>query len=163
MIRGHTGTNLFSGDGFDVIPQKLANKPGTPSRGGEVEGTEHVIVHFPRDDTRALWNHFIECIRSCNPETLCPAEIGCAAIATVNMGVRSCREGKALCFDQETGTASEADASWANRWERMGRERAEPHQVLGWTAGTTGSLLEPPDYQALEGDWDGDKDPAGTS
>ena len=61
------------------------------------------------DDTRALWNHFIECVRSRNPETLCPAETGYAAIATVNLGVQSYREGKAFFFDKATGKVSEAD------------------------------------------------------
>ena len=50
-----------------------------------------------------LWDHFLECVRSRNPETLCPADLGYAAITTVNLGVRSYREGKAFYFDKETG------------------------------------------------------------
>jgi hypothetical protein len=42
----------------------------------------------------------------------------------------------------------------------MSQERAKPHQIIGWRAGTTGSLLEPPDYQKLEGDWVDGRDPA---
>ncbi len=159
VIRGHTGTIKFTGDGFDLLPQKLANKPGTPNS-KQAEAAEHISAPQPELDTLALWDHFLECIRSRNPETLCPAETGYAAIATVNMGVQSYREGKALYFDKETGKVSEADESWAKRWEKMSQERAKPNQVMGWHAGTTGSLLTPPDYQKLEGDWVDGKDPA---
>ncbi len=158
VIRGHTGTIKFSGDGFDILPQKLANKPGTPNK--EVSSaSEHVAANPPRDDTRALWDHYIECVRSRNPETLCPADLGYAAIATVNMGVQSYREGKALFFDKATGAVTEADPSWAARWEERSELRGKPNQVMGWHAGETGSLLDPPDYQKLEGDWIDGKDP----
>src|ERR671930_344208 len=53
---------------------------------GEVirgQGGEKFTPEQPRDDTRALWDHYIGCIRSENPETLCPASLGYAAIATV--------------------------------------------------------------------------------
>ena len=53
-------------------------------------------------------------MRSRNPETLCPADLGYAAITTVNMGVKSYREGKAFYFDKETGQVVEADGSWAS-------------------------------------------------
>ncbi len=159
VIRGHTATIKFAGDGFDILPQKLSNKPGTPNS-KQADAAEHISAPQPDLDTLALWEHFLECIRSRNPETLCPAETGYAAIATVNMGVQSYREGKALYFDKETGKVSEADESWAKRWEKMSKERAKPNQVMGWHAGTTGSLLDPPDYQKLEGDWVDGRDPA---
>jgi hypothetical protein len=78
----------------------------------------------------------------------------------VNLGVQSYREGKAFFFDKQTGKVSQADESWAKKWERVGKERGKPAQVMGWHAGTTGSLLEPPSYQKLEGDWVDGKDPA---
>jgi hypothetical protein len=31
---------------------------------------------------------------------------------------------------------------------------------MGWNAGLKGSVLNPPDYQKLEGPWTDDKDPA---
>jgi hypothetical protein len=114
----------------------------------------------PRNDTRALWDHFMECVRSRNQETLCPAETGYAAIVTVNLGVQSYREGKAYFFDRETGKVSQADESWARKWERRSKERGKPSQVMGWHAGTEGSLLQAPDYQKLEGDWVDGRDPA---
>lgn len=159
VIRGHTATIKFTGDGFDILPQKLSNRPGTPNS-KQAAAAEHISAPQPELDTLALWENFLECIRSRNPETLCPAETGYAAIATVNMGVQSYREGKALYFDKETGKVSEADESWAKRWEKMSQARAKPNQVMGWHAGTTGSLLDPPAYQKLEGDWVDGKDPA---
>ena len=160
VIHGHTASIKFGGDGFEVKQEKLSNKPAVPTQGSTDKETVQVNVDVPRDDTRALWNHFVECIRSRNPETMCTAETGYAAIATVNMGVQSYREGKALYFDKETGKVHEADSQWALAWEKRSKERGKPNQVIGWTAGTTGSLLEPPDYQKLEGDWVGGKDPA---
>ena len=114
----------------------------------------------PREDTYALWEHFLECLRSRNPETLCPAELGYAAITTVNLGVKSYREGKAYYFDKETGKVSDADENWAKRWEEVSHKRGKPTQVIGWKAGDEGSLLHLPDYQKLEGDWVDGKDPA---
>jgi predicted dehydrogenase len=160
VIHGHTASIRFTRDGFDIKQERLSNKPAPPGANQSDADLVHVKAETPRDDTRALWNHFIECIRSRNPETLCPAELGYAAIATVNMGVQSYREGKALFFDKATGKVSEADESWSRGWEKMSKERARPRQVIGWHAGTTGSLLEPPDYQKLEGDWIEGRDPA---
>jgi len=42
----------------------------------------------------------------------------------------------------------------------MSKERAKPKQVIGWHADDEGSLLHPPEYQKLEGDWIDGKDPA---
>ena len=55
----------------------------------------------------------------------------------------------------------EADATWAAAWEKRSKERGKPNQIIGWTGGEKGSLLEPPAYQKLEGPWIGGKDPAG--
>ncbi|GIW87523.1 MAG: oxidoreductase [Isosphaeraceae bacterium] len=163
IIRGHTGTILFGGnpnDGFRVVPQRIEGRPAPPgaNRG---EGGEVVKPDQPRDDTRALWDHFIQCIRSDNPETLCPARLGYAAIATVNMGVDSYRFGKALYFDQATGQVSQADSGWAARWEERSKLRGLPNHVMGWRVDPReGSTLTPPDYQKLEGPWINGIDPA---
>ena len=111
-------------------------------------------------DTRALWTHFLECVRSRNQDTLCPADLGYAAIATVNLGVDSYRSGKAYFFDKENGQVSEADESWAKKWEKVSHNRGKPNHVMGWEAGDEGSLLFPPEYQKLEGDWVDGQDPA---
>src|SRR5262249_4823622 len=103
VIRGHTGSIVFTPDGFDVTPQVPDGQPAPPTRDGNKAGGTHYNAKFDAGgdkDTRALWMHFLECIRSRNPETRCPAELGYAAIATVNMGVQSYRDGKALFFDK---------------------------------------------------------------
>ena len=112
-------------------------KPAPPgaNRG---EGGEKFNPEQPREDTCALWEHFLECIRSRNPETLCPADLGYAAIATVNLGVQSYREGKAYYFDKATGEVSHADTGWAARWEERSQLRGKPNQVIGWKAGDDG-------------------------
>ena len=93
----------------------------------------------PREDTCALWEHFLECIRSRNPETLCPAELGYAAITTVNLGVQSYREGKAYYFDKETGKVSDADDALGQpAGKSVSKLRGKPNQVIGWKAGDEG-------------------------
>jgi len=78
VIHGHTASIMFTGDGFDVKQEKLSNRPAPPgaNKTKADEGVEHFKANAPRDDTRALWDHFMECVRSRNPETLCPAETG---------------------------------------------------------------------------------------
>ncbi len=164
VIRGHTGTIKFEGEGFRVAPQKIEGAPAPPGRNKGEDG-ELVTVDFNsgRDgDTRALWNHFIECIQSRNPETLCPAETGYAAITTVNLGVDSYRYGKAYFFDKGTGKVTDADSSWSARWEERSKLRGKPSQVMGWKADPTeGSTVTSPLYnRKLEGDWVDGKDPA---
>ena len=162
VIRGHTGTIRFGGsprDGYKIAKQNIDGRPAPPGA-NTGEGGEEFKPDQPRDDTRALWDHYLGCVRSSNQETLCPASLGFAAIATVNMGVQSYREGKALFFDDKSGKVSEADDSWAKKWEKVSHERGKPVHVMGWHAGDEGSLLEDPGYQKLEGDWTNGQDPA---
>ena len=162
VIRGHTGTITFGGspkDGFRVAAQKLEGRPAPPGA-NKGEGGDLHKPDQPRDDTRALWDHYIGCVRSRNQETLCPAETGYAAIATVNLGVQSYREGSAYYFDKDTGKVDKADAAWSKKWEKISHERGKPAQVQGWHAGLEGSTLTLPPYQKLEGPWIDGKDPA---
>ena len=76
------------------------------------------------------------------------------------MGVQSYRQGQVLIWDKEARRPTQADASWAARWEERSQERGKPSQILGWKGGNAGSTLEPPDYMALAGPWIGGKDPA---
>ncbi len=166
MIRGHTGQIFFGSnkeDGPFMVhgsqAHALGGKPAPPGTNLGLTGDKFTPPQ-PKDDTRALWNHFIECIRSRNPETMCTADLGYAAIATVNMGVQSYREGKALFFDKANGDVVGADSSWSAKWEERSKLRGKPNQVIGWKAGLEGSTLNPPKYQALEGDWINGEDPA---
>ena len=88
------------------------------------------------------------------------AGLGAAAIVLVILGAQSYREGKVYRFDKETMTYSDADGSWATKWEDRSHERGKPNHLPGWTAGDTGSVLTPEPYQALEGPWINGVDPA---
>ena len=140
-------------------PAEARGPSGTSGRQSG-EGGDKFDPPQPRRGHPALWEHFMECVRSRNPETLCPADLGYAAITTVNLGVQSYREGKAYYFDKETGEVCEADSAWAARWEERSHLRGKPNQVIGWKAGDRGLAARAPSYQKLEGDWIDGKDPA---
>jgi predicted dehydrogenase len=167
VIRGHLGTIKFMKDGFELVKDNPKGGAGIPARLEETVRGEYTDCHPPKStpdwhhaDTEALWMNFLKCVRERNRETLSPPELGAAAFTTVGMGVISYRQGKVLFWDREQRKPVVADASWAERWEKRSKERGKPSQVIGWKAGETGSLLEPPDYQALGGPWVNGQDPA---
>jgi hypothetical protein len=88
-------------------------------------------------------------------------ELGAAAFTTVNLGVQSYRRGQVLFWNKEHRQASQADASWASRWELRSHERGHPNQVMGWQGGDSGSVVVNPEYQRLAGTWTDGRDPAG--
>lgn len=170
-IRGHTGTLVFGYQndpksksppfGYSILPQKVGDAPRGPS-GDVVKTGEFVPGGLKGDDTAALWENFLACVRARKLDTFSTPELGAAAFTTVALGVKSYREGKALFWDKEKRAATDANASWATRWEQRSKKRGKPNQTMGWAAGDTGSLLKPPDYQKLEGPWVNGKDPAGS-
>jgi hypothetical protein len=146
--------------GYKILPQNVQSAPRGPS--GEVNRDGEVVLSgLKGDDTYALWTNFLEHVRAKNQDTFSTPELGAAAFSTVNMGVLSYRFGKALFWDKEQRKTTDADASWATRWEDRSEKRGEPSQILGWQGGDKGSKLNPPEYQKLEGPWTGGKDPAG--
>jgi predicted dehydrogenase len=163
VIRGHTATIRFKDPGFEILPQNVKTGPGGPGGVRDVKG-EVVDAKSPGGrndaDTTALWVNFLDCVRSKNRETFSTPELGAAAFTTVSMGVQSYRQGQALYWDREGRRPTVADASWAKRWEERSRKRGKPNQIIGWEAGDTGSLLNPPEYQKLAGPWVNGKDPA---
>jgi predicted dehydrogenase len=163
-IRGHTGTLVFDskrgeGFGFTILPQNVGDAPRGPS-GEMIKEGKFVPGGLKGDDTYALYENFLYCVRARNRETFSTPELGAAAFTTVNMGVLSYRNGKALFWDKDQRKVTEANASWAARLENRSKKRGKPSQIIGWQAGDTGSKLEPPEYQKLEGPWIGGKDPA---
>jgi hypothetical protein len=173
IIRGHLATIKFmdGGDyikGFEVYGQVISGGPVKPTEDAAKPIYTYRNPQFTekkrtdgKDATYHLWENFLECVRSRNRETLCTPELGAAAFSTVNMGVMSYRHGKVLYWDNTKRRPVEADASWASKLEARSKKRGKPSQVMGWNAGETGSLLEPPAYQKLEGPWIDGKDPAG--
>ncbi|HXG10615.1 MAG TPA: Gfo/Idh/MocA family oxidoreductase [Gemmataceae bacterium] len=163
-IRGHLATLVFEnvrgkGFGFHLLPQNIGDAPRGPS-GEIVKEGEFVPGGLKGDDTYALWENFLTCARERRRETLSTPELGAAAFTTVAMGVKSYREGKALFWDKERRRVTDADASWAARWEARSKKRGKPSHIIGWQGGDRGSLLEPPEYMKLAGPWINGRDPA---
>jgi predicted dehydrogenase len=160
VIRGHLGTIKFVNKGFELISDNPSGGAGTPARLEQSIAGELVDCHPPRLDTDALWEHFLQCVRTRNRETLCTPELGAAAFTTVAMGVQSYREGKALFWNKEQRKPVLADPSWAQRWEARSKKRGKPNEIAGYKGAVAGSSLVPPDYQKLGGVWVNGKDPA---
>ncbi|HEV3236431.1 MAG TPA: Gfo/Idh/MocA family oxidoreductase [Gemmataceae bacterium] len=164
-IRGRLATIRFvkkdKDFGFEVLSQTMKSGPGLPKRLENKEG-KFTSGGLKGNDTEALWTHFLECVRNKNRETLCPPELGAAAFTTVNMGVQSYRQGKALFWDAERRKPTEANSSWASNWEARSKEHGKPNQIIGWKGGESGSVVLPPSYQKLGGPWTDGKDPAQT-
>ncbi len=146
--------------GFEILPQKLESGPGTAKHPEGMKG-EFVSGGLKGEDTEALWDNFLHCVRDRNRETLSPPELGAAAFTTVNMGVQSYRHGKALFWDKEKRQPVPADDSWASRWEKRSKAHGKPNQIDGWAGGDSGSVVIPPPWQKLGGPWVNGQDPAG--
>jgi predicted dehydrogenase len=163
VIRGHLATIKFVKGGFQVIKDNPKGGAGIPARLEESMKGEFTDCAPPQGrhaDTEALWVDFLQCVRQKKRETLSTPELGAAAFTTVALGVRSYREGVVLFWDKDKRQATLADRSWATRWEQRSKKHDKPSQIIGWNAGDTGSLLEPPDYQKLQGPWTNGQDPA---
>jgi predicted dehydrogenase len=168
VIRGHLATIKFVKGGFEIINDNPKGRAGIPARlekslSGEFVNCEPPMPKpgWPHTDTEMLWANFLECCRSRNRETLSTCELGAAAFTTVALGVQSYRESQVLFWDKDQRKSLAGNGSWASKWEARSKMRGKPNQIMGWQAGDTGSLLEPPEYQKLEGVWTDGKDPAG--
>lgn len=163
-IRGRLGTLVFGnrkgqGFGFEVKEQSLQGGPRPPS-GSTAKNGEFIPGGLQGSDTYAIWENFLECVRSRNRETISTPELGAAAFTTVKMGVISYREGRALYWDKENRKITDADKSWANQWEKRSEARGKASHIIGWKGGNSGSVVVPPDYMKLAGPWVDGKDPA---
>ncbi len=158
VIRGHFGSLVMQGNGFDFIPErpqvtknsKLVQEHfDTPT---SEEGSDLTVAHF------ANW---LDAIEARDPR-MChnPPDLGAAAVTAVILGARSYREGKAFHFDPAHGVL-DADSSWADGWEQMSAQREKPRHIPGWTAGDYGSTLEEPTWMALAGPWFNGQPPEG--
>jgi predicted dehydrogenase len=167
VIRGHLATIKFMKDGYEIINDPPKGKAGIPARLEETVKGEYTDVHppkprkgWPHTDTEMLWQDFLRCVRAKKRDTLSTPELGAAAFTTVSLGVESYRKGLALFWDKGERKATQANDTWAKRWEKRSKDRGKPSQIMDWAAKDTGSLLEPEEYQKLEGPWVNGKDPA---
>src|SRR3954470_19873505 len=159
VIRGHFGSFEF-GTGEDISSYKfVAERPEVTHMANltsdqyEVEGLKNSsLTHF---------TNFVDAARAGKPEDVnCSPELGAAAMVIVKLGSRSYREGKAFHFDAEKMQVSDGNASWAERWEKMSKERAQVKHIPGWKGGNIGCTLKPEEYQKLAGPWIDGVDPA---
>ncbi len=159
LIRGHNGSIDFgTGEEFSGFDFK-AERPQVTLDSSIKD--KHFEVGKVHDSTYAHQKNFVDCCLAGTPDKVnCSPNLGAAAIVTVNLGSRSYREGKVFHFDAETQTVGDADASWAKQWEDKSKSRSKPNHIAGWNAGDTGSLLQDPPYQSLEGPWVDGRDPA---
>lgn len=150
VIRGRLGAIRFVKGGYQVFrddPSRSASFP--PRMEKPLEPAEIVNVESPRNDTESLWENFLECLRQKQPSTFSPPDLAAAAATFTAMAEKSYRTGKAYFWDRERRVATDANAGWAERWEKRSRGRGSPNQVFGWSAGDAGSTLEPPPHQTL--------------
>jgi len=158
-IRGHNGSFVFgTGEnftGFDFV----AERPQVTLDSSIVD--ERIEVGECPNTTKAHFENWVDALEANDP-LMCnnTPDLGAAAIVLVILGAQSYRQGKVYRFDKETMTYSDADGSWATKWEDRSHERGTPNHIPGWTAGDTGSVLTPEDYQSLEGPWINGVDPA---
>jgi predicted dehydrogenase len=169
IIRGRSATVRFARrrnnnvdeHGVEIIPQTTANRPLRPGDPRPNTETQWIGNGMSEGEaTRPLWQNFLDCVRARNRETKSTPELGAAAFTTVAMGVQAYRTGQTLFWDKEARRVTQADASWATRLERRSKDRGQPTQIIGWTGGNRGSVLEPPEYQRLAGPWTNGQDPA---
>ena len=158
LIRGHFGTFTFGNsedfDGFDFIPER-----------GPVT---HVKQEKERIQTTRIQNttiaHFANWLDACEAGDPMKCnntpELGAAAMAVVNLGAQSYRQGKVFFVDGEKREVSTNDPGWARKWEKLSHSRAEAPHIPGWSAGKYGSELRDPEYMKYAGPWVDGKDPS---
>jgi predicted dehydrogenase len=140
VIRGRFGAIKFVKGALHLMRDDPTRASGLPQRlERPIEPTETVAVTPPANETHALWEHFLGCVRDRNRSTLCPPELGAAAVTLAAMGVASYRSGQVLTWDKEQRRATTADGTWAERWADRSRAR---ERFAG---------LQPPRYMDLAG------------
>jgi hypothetical protein len=159
VIRGRLGAIKFVRGGFHLYrddPSRGATFP--PRLEHPHVPAETIAVEPPKNETEALWENFLGCLRSRTQSTFCPPDLAAAAVVATAMAELSLRgDGRELTWDRGRREITTAFAPWIER----SRARGKPNQVFGWSAGETGSTLHPPAYQRLAGPWVNGKDPAG--
>ena len=135
--RPHRHDQVRRGDGFDVIPQKLRTGRPAPPGANKAEGGRARQGRRPAATTTPAPSGTTSSSASARgtPRPSARPRPATPRSPRSTWASQSYREGKAYYFDKETGKVSEADESWAKKWEKMSQERGKPNQVMGWNAG----------------------------
>src|SRR5205823_3850380 len=123
MTAAMGGFQLFKDD-----PTRGASYP--PRLEQPLDPAAFESVEPPKNETEALWENFLECVRARRQSTFSPPDLGAVAVATAAMAVQSYRTGQALYWDREKRAIAPADSSWAERWAKRSAMRAKPNQVF---------------------------------
>lgn len=170
LIRGHYGTfQLGNGEGFDgfeFIPERRqVTTAGDKDKRDALKTFEpqRIATQPVGNTTHAHFSNFLDACEAGEPQ-LCnnPPDLGAAAMAVVNLGAQSYRNGEVYFVDPETRQVSTNDPGWAAKWEAKSKARELPNHIAGWKAGDFGSKLDEPEYMSQAGPWIGGKDPAGS-
>ncbi len=102
VIRGRLGAIKFVKCGLLVIRDDPAGGAGLPGRLEKtLEPTDIVPAPPPANETEALWRNFLDCVRRRDRNTLCPPDLGAAAVAVVAMAQAGWRDGRVHSWDGE--------------------------------------------------------------
>jgi predicted dehydrogenase len=109
VIRGRLANVKFVKGGVHLFRDDPSKAGLFPQRHDKpIEPTERINVDAPRNETEALWTHFLECVRKRNRETLCPPELGAAAVTLLAMGWDAIRLGMTLAWNSDRREARPA-------------------------------------------------------
>lgn len=155
-IRGHHGSFVFGNgeqfDSFRFVPERPQVTGNSSLKEEEIQ-----VETPPLNKVSTTYLHFknwLDAMQSGDPQACNnPPDLGAAAIAAVILGARSYREDRVFYFDAETGSISDGDGSWAQKWEAHSHARKPAMHIPGWQAGDHGSKLVEPEYMQLAGPW----------
>ncbi len=109
VIRGRNGNVKFVKGGVHLYRDDPAKAGVLPQRHDRpLEPTERFAVDAPRNETEAMWTHFLDCVRTRTRDTLCPPELGAAAVTLLAMGWDASRLGMTLTWDRDRREARPA-------------------------------------------------------
>lgn len=163
LIRGHYGTFEF-GNGenfrqFKFVPERRQ----VTSSGDAAKRAFEPIVFETKPVPNTTLAHFENWVDACqsNDPDKChnPPDLGAAAMAVVNLGAQSYRNGHVYFVDDDRNIST-TDPGWAAKWEQMSKQGAKANHIPGWKAGDFGSTIDAPNYMRHAGPWIDGIDPS---
>lgn len=136
VIRGRHGALRFTSRGMDLFADDPAGGAGLPVRIGDrpLAPAERIEIAKPANETLALWEDFLDCVRNNRKQTLGSPETALHAGLLALMAVESLRTGQTLAWDAEHKVVLPA-------------VRFKPRKMARRTD------VRPPEYQKLAGEW----------